>query len=53
MDILKLFAEVSGLSVFILALVEQIKRFGVTGKPLEFAAYGAGLVVALRRHGRG
>ena len=45
MDILKLFAEVSGLSVFILAAVAQIKRFGVGGKALEAAAYAVGLVI--------
>lgn len=45
MDIVKLFAEVSGLSVFIMAAVAQLKQFGVVGKALTFSAYGVGLVI--------
>ena len=45
MEIGKLLAEVSGLSVFIFAAVAQLKQFGLTGKWLTGSAFAIGLLV--------
>ena len=44
MDIVKLFAEVVGLSTFIFAGVAQIKQFGVSGKWLTASGFAFGIV---------
>lgn len=44
MDIMKLLAEVMGLSVFLFAFVAQLKKFGLKGKWLTAAAFVGGLV---------
>jgi hypothetical protein len=44
MDIMRLLAEVSGLSTFIFCGVAQLKRFGISGTWLEVSSYAFGLV---------
>lgn len=45
MDIVKLFSEVAGLSVFIFTAVAQVKQFGVTGTWLTASAFIIGITV--------
>jgi hypothetical protein len=47
MDIVKLLAELGGLSVFIFAAVAYLKQWGISGDGLTGAGFAIGLVIGL------
>lgn len=47
MDIVKLFAELGGLAIFIFAAVAYLKQWGISGNALTGSGFLVGLVVGL------